>query len=284
MEILVHGGAGSSPQEPATRQAVLDEAARDGAAAPDPASAVVDAVTILEDSPRFNAGVGGAVQSDGRIRTDAGIMTGDGSAGAVCGMLGVANAAQVANAVRTRTPHVLLCGEHAERFADEIGVPTDVDCWSDRRREQWHEEGLEDASYGEQLETVRDRFGDGADTVGAVATDGSAVAAATSTGGRWLALAGRVGDVPQIGCGFFASSAGAVSTTGAGEGIAKVTMARLAERELAEHGDPQLAAERALDAFSSRAAGTAGLIVISQDGERASAYSSELMQTAHARA
>lgn len=283
MDVFVHGGAGSSPAEPAARRAVLETAAGEGAEAGTPAEAVVNAVTTLEASPRFNAGVGGAIQSDGRIRSDAGIMTGDGSVGAVCGMEGVANAIRVAHAVSTETPHILLCGREAERFAETVGVSVDRDLWTDRRREQWREEGLDGASYDKQLTTVCERFGAGADTVGAVASDGERVATATSTGGRWLALAGRVGDVPQVGCGYYASPAGAVSTTGAGEGIARVTMARLAERELMASGDPQQAADRALETFDQQAAGSAGLIVISRDGERGSAYSSELMQTAHAR-
>ena len=239
-------------------------------------------MTVLEESPRFNAGIGSAVQSDGRIRTDAGIMTGDGSVGAACGMPDVANAIRVADAVRTETPHVLLCGEHAVQFADRFEIRTDVDLWTDRRRSQWENEDLGGASFDTQVRTVRDRFGAGADTVGAVASDGSRVAAATSTGGRWLALAGRVGDVPQVGCGFFASTHGAVSTTGAGEGIASVTLARLAERHLAESGDPQHAAEYSLRTFDTEAEGSAGLIVITPDGERGSAYSSEVMQTAFA--
>ena len=282
MDVFVHGGAGSAPAQPDDRQAVLDEAATAGTAGADPVDAVIEAVTVLEESPRFNAGIGSAVQSDGRIRTDAGIMTGDGSVGAACGMPDVANAIRVADAVRTETPHVLLCGEHAVQFADRFEIRTDVDLWTDRRRSQWENEDLGGASFDTQVRTVRDRFGAGADTVGAVASDGSRVAAATSTGGRWLALAGRVGDVPQVGCGFFASTHGAVSTTGAGEGIASVTLARLAERHLAESGDPQHAAEYSLRTFDTEAEGSAGLIVITPDGERGSAYSSEVMQTAFA--
>jgi len=72
MRIIVHGGAGGTPDEPDARQAVLDEAAETGAAAATPLDAVESAVRTLESSPRFNAGTGGAVQSDGIVRTDAG--------------------------------------------------------------------------------------------------------------------------------------------------------------------------------------------------------------------
>jgi len=82
MRVLAHGGAGSAPDEPAARQAVLDAASRAGADARTPEAAVVATVRHLESDPRFNAGVGSAVQSDGVARTDAGLMTGDGASGA----------------------------------------------------------------------------------------------------------------------------------------------------------------------------------------------------------
>ncbi len=72
MQVLVHGGAGGVPNEPEPRQAVLERAADAGSERSDPVDAVEAAVSILESSPRFNAGVGSAVQSDGGIRTDAG--------------------------------------------------------------------------------------------------------------------------------------------------------------------------------------------------------------------
>jgi isoaspartyl peptidase/L-asparaginase-like protein (Ntn-hydrolase superfamily) len=144
---------------------------------------------------------------------------------------------------------------------------------------------------------VRDHFGDdtgGADpsvgasesrqpndhdTVGAVAGDGERFAAATSTGGRWFAISGRVGDVPQTGSGFFCSPAGGASATGAGEDIARTTLARRAVDRLETGDDAQTAAERALDRFEAETGSTAGLIVLSGEGV-GSAFNSEAMQTA----
>ncbi len=82
MNVIVHGGAGDEPDEPTPRQGVLDEAAQVGGEQETVVDAVEAAVHVLESSPRFNAGVGGAVQSDGEVRTDAGIMTSDRDAGA----------------------------------------------------------------------------------------------------------------------------------------------------------------------------------------------------------
>lgn len=282
MEIIVHGGAGSDPDEPEPRQAVLDQAAETATEASTPLDAVEAAVEVLESSPRFNAGVGGAVQSDGVPRTDAGVMTGDGAVGAVAAMEGVEHATSAARVVLEETPHVLIAGKHAEALAADTGIDTDVDLFSERSREKWAEAPEPpDGGPRAQLEWVRERFG-GSDTVGAVAAEGGAVAAATSTGGRWFALAGRVGDVPQIGSGFYASEAGAASATGAGEDIARVTLTRMAVDQLEAGVGPQAAADRAIDTFEDRTGSTAGVIVIDAEGNRGSAFNSDMMQTASA--
>ena len=281
VEVIAHGGAGSSPDDPSARQAVLDDAVATGLEAETPLDAVVRAVRTLESAPAFNAGVGSAVQSDGRIRTDAGLMTDDDRVGAACAMTGVEHAIDVARAVLEETPHVLLAGEPARDFAAAHGIETDADLWTERTRERWADAGQPGGSVTDQLEWLADHFG-GYDTVGAVATDGERVAAGTSTGGRWGALAGRVGDVPQIGAGFYASSAGGASATGAGEDIAREALARTVVDQLEAGRSPQDAAEDAIASFGDRANGTAGVIVLDTGGNAGSAFDSEAMQTARA--
>lgn len=283
MDIVVHGGAGSVPDDPPARAAELRQAAVAGSNKERPAEAVLAAITALERSPRFNAGVGGVVQSDGHIRTDAGIMTDTREVGAACAMPDVANAIAVADAVRQNTPHVLLAGQEAVSFAAAEGIAVDEDLWSERTRERWAEASLEGATVAEQRTAVNERYGDGHDTVGAVATDGERLVTGTSTGGRWLALAGRVGDVPQIGSGFFASPAGGASTTGAGEDIARLMLAREAVDRLEDGLSPDEAAASAIDFFTDRSPGNAGVILLTPAGEAGYAYSSDLMQTCHAR-
>ena len=287
MRVIVHGGAGSPPEEPEERQDVLDSAAKTGAATDDPTEAVCAAVRVLESDPWFNAGVGSAVQSDGYIRTDAGLMTDDLDAGAACSMPGVEHAVDVARVVKEETPHVLVSGVHAVDLAEAFGIDTDMDLWSERTREQWDELDRRPAGDARaHARWVTKRFGgapegtDGDhDTVGAVAADGERVAAATSTGGRWLALAGRVGDVPQIGSGFYCTEAGGASATGAGEDIARVTLSRRAVDLLADGETAQDAAEVAIDEFGTLVEGSAGVIVLTSDGDAGEAYNSDAMQT-----
>lgn len=300
MRVIVHGGAGSPPEEPVDRQSKLDDAAAAGADAATPTDAVCAATRVLESDPRFNAGVGSAVQADGHARTDAGLMTDDREVGAACSMPGVEHAVDVARAVKEETPHVLLAGVHAVDFAEAFGVETGVDLRSARTRERWDTLGERppvDGDPGAQAAWVAEHFGDDADdsapgdtsppdrdhdTVGAVATDGDRVAAATSTGGRWLAMAGRVGDVPQVGSGFYCTDAGGASATGAGEDIARVTLTRRAVQHLEDGRDAAAAADTALAEFGDLAGGTAGVIVMTPDGDAGAAYDSEAMQTATA--
>ena len=312
MQVIVHGGAGGEPDEPERRQGVLDDAASTGAAKSSVLDAVESAVWVLESSPRFNAGVGGAVQSDGVIRTDAGVMTDDRAVGAACSMPGVEHAVSVARVVMEETPHVLVAGSNAVALAKAFGVETDVDLWSERTKERWEElqppEGdprkhlawiderfgrtdpggrVEGGSDADRQAAGRDAVGVGDehdhDTVGAVAFDGERLAAATSTGGRWLALTGRVGDVPQVGSGFYCGPAGGASATGAGEDIARVTLSRRVVGHLERGLDAGMATELAIEEFGEITGSSAGVIAIDADGAVGSAYNSDAMQTGYAR-
>ncbi|MFB6128393.1 MAG: isoaspartyl peptidase/L-asparaginase, partial [Halorhabdus sp.] len=279
MEVIAHGGAGSSPDDPAARQAVLDDAVARGLDAATPLDAVVVTINTLEADPAFNAGVGSAVQSDGRIRTDAGLMTDDGAVGAACAMAGVEHAIDVARTVLETTPHVLLAGDLARDFAAAHGIETDADLWTERTRDRWADVDQPGESVEDHLAWLADHFG-GHDTVGAVATDGERIAAGTSTGGRWGALAGRVGDVPQVGAGFYASPAGGASATGAGEDIARDALARRVVEHLDAGESPQDAVADVIESFDERVDGTAGVIALDAEGNAGSAFTSEAMQTA----
>jgi len=279
MRVLVHGGAGHSRESATDLDATVDRAAAKGTAAETPFAAVCRAVRHLESAPAFNAGVGSAVQSDGRIRTDAGLMTGDGTCGAACAMAGVEHAVDVARAVAAETPHVLLAGEGARDLAAATGVATDCDLWTEESRERWAAaDPPPDPTSAAHREWVREHFG-GTDTVGAVAADGERVAAATSTGGRWFALPGRVGDVPQVGSGFFADETAAASATGEGEAIARFGLARRAVEAVAEGAAPGEAAARAIDAFETATGATAGVIVAAAGEETGAAHNAERMPT-----
>jgi isoaspartyl peptidase/L-asparaginase-like protein (Ntn-hydrolase superfamily) len=212
-------------------------------------------------------------------------------------MPGVEHAVSAARVVMEETPHVLVSGDHAVDLAADYGVETGVDLWSEKTSEKWDDlDSTPEGTPRDHLDWLTEKFGGATesaddneeddrdpkdhDTVGAVAYDGEEFAAATSTGGRWLALAGRVGDVPQIGSGFFAAPAGAASATGAGEDIAKATLTRRAVRHLESGLDAQAAADRAIEEFGELTGSSAGVIVLDRDGNAGSAFNSNEMQTA----
>ncbi|RQG98858.1 isoaspartyl peptidase/L-asparaginase, partial [Natrarchaeobius oligotrophus] len=91
-----------------------------------------------------------------------------------------------------------------------------------------------------------------------------------------------LGDVPQVGCGFYCSPAAAVSATGAGEDIARVTLSRRVASHVERGLEAQAAADLAIEEFGELTGSSAGVIVVDSSGSFGSAYSSRAMQTARA--
>jgi L-asparaginase/beta-aspartyl-peptidase (threonine type) len=279
--VLTHGGAGAS----AAFKDGPERAARRGLAALSAGAsalkAALEATIDLEDDPRFNAGTGSNMRLDGAtIEMDAAVMTSDGRSGAVANLAGVKNPVLVAAAVRERTPHLLLAGEGALRFARRLGFAA-YDPATERAREKlaWARRGLkgledDDEEFGKWRDVdIRalwnfERPADEClgDTVGAVARDAAgAFAAAASTGGTLVMLRGRVGDTPLIGCGLYAGPAGAVTATGVGEEIVKRFLSKAVYDLIAAGAPAQEACERGVALFP-REIGV-GVIAVSAAGE-----------------
>ncbi|MBW2733158.1 MAG: isoaspartyl peptidase/L-asparaginase, partial [Deltaproteobacteria bacterium] len=232
--LAVHGGAWDIPSREvgAHHHGVLeslhagwDVLARGGSSI----DACVASVKVMEEDPTFDAGVGSFLNADGDVELDAGIMDGGTlTAGSVAAVARIRFPVALARRVLD-SPYVLLVGTGAERFAESEGIDLcDPAIFvTDRERERWKKL----AEMGDITpERAFVRFGTPSDTVGAVAVDDAGnVAAATSTGGTPNKHPGRVGDSPIIGAGFYAdNNTGACSTTGWGEQIMKVGLARTA--------------------------------------------------------
>lgn len=244
IQIAVHGGVGNSP---ANRDG-CERAARAGfeklAGGQDALSGALAAAIALEDDGRFNAGTGSSLRMDGEtIEMDAAVMDTRGRIGAVAALQRVKNPIAVARAVAD-TPHWLIVGEGAERFARVMGFPafyqpterakaihrkvmaalqsgTDYDF-----QEEWRQfDYVRHWNFKKRWEEVM--LAHGASTIGAVAMDAEGhFAVCNSTGGSSPMLYGRVGDSPIVGCGFYAGPAGAIAVTGIGEYIVKEMLAR----------------------------------------------------------
>jgi isoaspartyl peptidase/L-asparaginase-like protein (Ntn-hydrolase superfamily) len=180
----------------------------------------------------------------------------------VAGVKSVRHPVSLARRVMEETDHVMIIGEGAMRLARELGIEeaSQEELVTESARRMWER-------YVKYRRTVSELYN--RDTVGAVALDAKGnIAAATSTGGITGKKAGRVGDVPIVGSGAYADNlVGGASSTGHGESIMKVTLARLVLSHAGEGLGPVEAAELALRYMLERVEGRGGVIVITSEGE-----------------
>ncbi|MFN2587961.1 MAG: isoaspartyl peptidase/L-asparaginase [Actinomycetota bacterium] len=259
--VFVHGGVAGVPK---TERVSLSAGVTEGAAAGRALDAVEQAVRVLEDDPRLNAGYGAVLNLAGAVELDAGISDGTtGRAGGV-GNVDVGHPVSLARNVLEETPHVLITGTGAVALGggmDRVAIaPDELARWRKARVEG----RLDVARFGDPVEV---------DTVGAVACGGTGdLAAASSTGGVFGKMPGRMGDSAIFGAGHYASRAAAVVGTGVGEMFLE-TLACARAGLLVEAGaHPQEACERVIRLLGERAAFPAGLLALDRDGRAGAAF------------
>ena len=168
----------------------------------------VYAVSLMEDNPLFNAGLGSQIQKDGKIRMSASVM--DGKTKKFSGVLNIESIQHpihVAQALQIENDRV-LGGEGANEFAVKMGIPFFNVETIERRQE-----------YQERL------ISSGQGTVGCVVLDKEGkLAAATSTGGKGFEMSGRISDSATV-AGNYANDFCAISCTGVGEDIVACALA-----------------------------------------------------------
>ncbi len=243
--LAIHGGAGTILRSQMTAaleveyRSGLENALIIGWSILDKGGSSLDAVEAtvcsLEDFPLFNAGRGAVFTHEGENELDAAIMDGHVlRAGAVTFVKNIKNPVKLARLVMECTEHILLAGEGANHFAEQMQVETAPDeyFFTEHRWLQLQEAMAAgrvqlDHTLSEpgtiisaasltprsELQTPQSKG-----TVGAVACDQNGhLAAATSTGGMTNKQFGRVGDTAIIGAGTYADETCAVSCTGHGE-------------------------------------------------------------------
>jgi beta-aspartyl-peptidase (threonine type) len=281
--LLVHGGSGkttTSPKGLKSLRLALDSGFSILKRGGESLDAVEAAIRVLEDDEEFNAGKGSRLQLDGIARMDASIMEGKTlKAGAVAALERIKNPISAAKIIMENSPHVLLEGRKAREFVISQGLE-EGDVETDRARLELKMRMLksdEDISAFHPDREVKDR----GDTVGAVALDRKGnLASGSSTGGSGsiLMLPGRVGDTPIVGSGIYAENrSGAVSSTGRGESIMRVVLAKEICHRMAMGGSPLLASKRALGNMEKTVGGTAGVIVLRRDGKYALVHNTSNM-------
>ncbi|MCB1324723.1 MAG: isoaspartyl peptidase/L-asparaginase [Leptospiraceae bacterium] len=273
--IALHGGAGNLELSSDSRFQIsteLDRVLKLAVGRLEAGEAALDVVefvvSLLEEVPLLNAGIGGALNAHGEIELDAAIMCGRrqlaGSAGA---LRRVRSPIALARRILEESPHVLLVAEGAEAFAQECGLDLVEPGFFEtpQARQRWQEATPSDHS----------------NTVGAVARDRAGnLAAATSTGGTTRKHAGRIGDSPIIGAGTYADQHAAISCTGDGECFQRAVSAYdFAARLNYKADSPELAAHAVLEKIHTLG-GTGGLIALTTDSPPIALYNTKHM--AHA--
>ncbi|MEH2292174.1 isoaspartyl peptidase/L-asparaginase [Nostoc sp.] len=228
-KLIIHGGAGSSLHGKGGLEAVrrslyivVEEVYSlllSGATA---SEAVVLGCQILEDNPRFNAGTGSVLQSDGQIRMSASLM--DGASGRFSGVINISrvkNPIELAQFLQNSPDRVLSDLGSAE-LAREMQIPS-YNALTDLRLQEWIQERQDNfkstmAGVVAEPELV-ETSNAGRGTIGVVALDSyGSLAAGTSTGGKGFERIGRVSD-SAMPAGNYATSNAGVSCTGIGEDI-----------------------------------------------------------------
>lgn len=236
--VLTHGGAASRNEYADGADRAAQAGIRGLQAGATVLESACDAVVMLENDTRFNAGTGSRPRADGSVQMDAACMDSNARFGAVAIVSGFKNPIRIAHAV-SKGRCRMLAGAGAEAFAREIGCeildPNDI-------------------KVKPGVATT--------DTVGCVAFDGESFAAALSTGGTGGSPPGRVGDVPLIGCGLYAGPFGAVAATGLGEAITMNVTAFRAYQMLEKGTLPSTILQEVLSWFSD----DIGLILVSRKG------------------
>lgn len=211
MKIILHGGffseSDQSHETKIKKQESLSEIARKShqfLASHSAIETVAYAVSLLEDDPLFNAGIGSQIQSDGKIRMSCALMNGETQK-----MTGVINIEMVKNPIRVAEKLMqmdvedrILSGKGAQDFAINEGF-----------------EKFSTSTKEREKEYIAKKKATGIGTVGAVALDKNGLlAVATSTGGKGFEIPGRVSDSSTV-AGNYANKYCAVSCTGVGEDI-----------------------------------------------------------------
>lgn len=281
--LVVHGGAWAMPDDmvEAHLHGVRNALAagwrllQNGGPALD---AIEEAVASMEDDETFDAGRGSFLNRDGRVQMDALIM--DGAtlrAGGVGCVERLRNPVRAARKILSESPHVYFVAEGAERFAADHGIALcrNEDLVLAREVERLREYQQQAAGNGNDLFAPSISH----DTVGAVALDRNGnIAAATSTGGTLNKAPGRLGDSSLIGCGCYADNlSAAASTTGWGEPIMKLVLAKWTADRVAAGNLPEWAAQEAMNYLKQRLNGHGGIIVLNAQGQVGIAHNTPRM-------
>ena len=223
-KVIIHGGAGSSLHGKGSldlvRQSlvqILHQIYAQLQVGVSAQEAVVLGCQLLEDDPRFNAGTGSVLQSDGQIRMSASFMD-----GAMQRFSGVINVTRIQHPINLahylqNSPDRILSDYGASELSRDLQLPV-FNPLTEQRLTEWLQDRKDNFARS-MANVVAESMEQGRGTIGVVALDTQGkIAAGTSTGGKGFERIGRVSDSATP-AGNYANGNAGVSCTGIGEDI-----------------------------------------------------------------
>jgi len=198
------------------------------------------------DPTETSVGLGGLPDRDGFVTLDACIMDEKGRCGSVAFLQHIAHPISVARAVMEKTPHVMLAGEGALRFAlangfkkQKLLTKSSEAAWKEWRKQSDYKPIINVENH---------------DTIGIIALDSAGnLSGACTTSGLAYKMHGRVGDSPIIGAGLYVDNEiGAAVATGMGEEVVKIVGCHLVVELMRQGNSPQRACELAVERIYKR--------------------------------
>lgn len=205
--------------------------------------AVEKGVMVTEDDlTNLSVGLGGLPDRDGHVTLDASIMDDKGRCGGVAFLERIKHPISVARMVMEKTPHVLMVGEGAQKFALDNGFKLESSKLTPEA-EKAYKEWLKKSEYKPVINVENH------DTIGMIALDANGnLSGSCTTSGLAYKMRGRVGDSPIIGAGMYVDNEiGAACATGLGETVLRICGSYLVVELMRQGASPEEACKRAVD-------------------------------------
>ncbi|MEY4702109.1 MAG: hypothetical protein RIR96_6 [Bacteroidota bacterium] len=247
--------------------------------------AVEAGARYIEDTIDCCVGLGGYPDRDGIVTLDACIMDDKSNCGAVAGLERIKHPISVARKVMETTPHVLLVGDGAQKFALQNGFPLESGELSESGKKAY-QKWLEKSQYKPEINIENKKgngpfapafFEDGTanhDTMGLLALDQQGnLSGAVTTSGMAFKIHGRSGDSPIIGAGLFVDNEiGAATSSGVGEEVIRICGTHTVVELMRQGLSPEMACKKACERIVNRdpkkaATLQVGFLAINKKGE-----------------